>query len=147
MDEEKNNQAIFEIRNKIDAVDKKHPVNIQQLIVAPLPRRRTHLGEVKDIVDVTERKKDKIDAIVWNEKNIQLVINDGTTEITFKPEFHPCTSIFFEREDKRNSRWDDDAGLRIWEGEYEPIQFSKSNLIKYLKKNAEYFEPEVEGCV
>lgn len=145
--EKKNNQSIFELRNTLDT-SKKGTVNIQQLVVSPLPRRKTYLGEIKDIVDVTNKKQEKIDAIVWNERNIQLVINDGSTEITFTPEFHPCTSIFFDRSEKRRSRWDDDdAGVRIWEGEYEPVQFSKSNLIKYLKRNAEYFEPEVEQAI
>lgn len=147
-DIEDKNQAIFEIKNELETTNKKHPVNIQQLIVAPLPRRKTYLGEVKDIIDVTQRKIDKIDAIIWNEKNIQLVINDGTTEITFTPEFHPCTNIFFDKEDKRRSNWDsEDAGKRIWEGEYQPVQFSKSNLIKYLKEYAKYFEPEVEQAI
>jgi len=34
-------------------------LDIKNLIVSPMPLRRLVLGEVKDIVDITERKKKK----------------------------------------------------------------------------------------
>lgn len=132
---------------KSDAIAEQiaNPLTIQQLIVSPLPQRKTILGEVADIVDVTKRKEKDIDAIIWNEEQIQLVFNKGNTQVTFKPEFNPCTAMFFKRTTERWSErhWDD----RIWEGEYEPILFQKSKLIQFLKQNSQFFEPEIEDAI
>ena len=138
---------------KTKEIVKKEPMPLQNsleiknLIVSSAPLRILALGEVKDIVDITGRKQNQVDSIIWNEKEIKLILKDDNTQISFLPEFHPSSEMFFHREEKRNSRWDDEPGLRIWEGEYEPIQFGKSKLIKFLKKYAEYFEPEVEQAI
>jgi hypothetical protein len=76
-------------------------------------------------------------------------MNQGNDVISFTPEFHPCSEMFFNREEKRGhmSLFGEDKGIRIWEGDYEPIQFNKSNLLKFLKKYAEYFEPSIEQAI
>ena len=152
-------QSIFGIEKKVDkkleAVETNaivervaNPVEIKQLVVSPAPMRYVALGEVKDIVDIAKRKQQQIDVIVWNEKEIKLVLKEGSNQISFIPEFHSSCKMFFDKENKRESNFfGGDSGMRIWEGEFEPVQFGKSDLIKFLKKYAVYFEPEVETAI
>jgi len=150
------NESLFNTENpkavETKIIEKENtvsPVEIKQLVVSPAPLRMIALGEVKGIVDITDRKKEQIDAIVWNEREIKLILNQGTDLISFQPEFESCSEMFFQREEKRDgmSLFGEEKGVRIWEGDYEPIQFGKSNLIKFLKKYASYFEPEIEKSI
>lgn len=143
-------QNIIEVKTKAEAVEQKPmaSLEIKNLIVSPMPMRRLALGEVKDIIDITKRKEGNVDAVVWNEDSIALILKEENTQIVFLPEFHPASQMFFHREEKRDfDLFSDRRGIRIWEGDFEPVQFGKSNLIKFLKKHVEYFEPEIEMAI
>lgn len=145
-------QKIIETKKEENIVEQKpiSSLEIKNLVVSPMPLRKLVLGEVKDIIDITKRKKKQVESIIWNEQGLKLIVKDENTEISLLPEFHPSSEMFFQRENKRDndmSLFGGNKGIRIWEGEFEPIQFSKSNLIKFLKTYAEYFEPQVEQAI
>ena len=124
-------------------------VDIKTLVVSPLPIRKLVVGEVANIVDIANLKQNNIDTILWNEKEIQFVLKEGNTEISFKPEIHPCTGMFFNKQEKYEnvSMFDGKGTGRIWEGEYEPIQFTKGNLLKFLTKYAHFFDKAIEKTI
>jgi hypothetical protein len=124
-------------------------VDIKTLIVSPMPIRKLVVGEVANIVDIANLKQNNIDTILWNEKEIQFILKDGNTEITFKPELHPCTEMFFNKQEKYDnvSMFDGKGTGRIWEGEYSPIQFTKGNLLKFLTKYAHFFDKGIEKAI
>ena len=135
---------------ELEADGQIQPIEIKNLLVSPMPLRKLALGEVKDIVALTKLKEKQVESIIWNEQGISLILKEGNTEISLLPEFHPASEMFFQREHKRDndlSMFGGNKGIRIWEGEFEPIQFSKSNLIKFLKTYAQYFEPEIEQAI
>lgn len=144
---DKPGNEIVEKREETDIIPK-NTIEIKNLIVSQTPLRKVILGTVDGIVDITKRNEDNVSAIIWNEEQISLFLKESDAEIRFTPEFHPSTQMFFSREEKRNrDMWDDNAGMRIWEGEYEPIQFQKNQLIKFLNKYSSFFEPEVEQAI
>lgn len=123
-------------------------VEIKNLIVSQAPRSRIAIGRALDFMDLVDRNKDQIKAIIWNEGHITLLTDDKGTEMMFIPEFHPAATLFFEVESKRDTNmFSDDFGKKIWEGEFVPVQFTKRNLLKFLTKYASYFDEEVEKAV
>lgn len=124
-------------------------IEIKNLIVSSAPLRKVALGTVEGIVDITKRNEGNVNAIIWNEKGLTLLLAESNTEIAFIPEFHPSTEMLFHREEKRERLdfFGDSDGIRVWEGEYEPIQFTKSNLIKFLQKYSLYFDEDVTKAI
>jgi hypothetical protein len=118
-------------------------VKIRNLITTPTALRRVMLGDVEALDGWTKRYGDRVEALLWCEDEISLVVSDPDLEVRFVPEIHPATSVFIRR-DEKFSRDDD---MRIWEGDYAPVHFSKTNLLKYLKANAAYFDAAVQEAV
>jgi hypothetical protein len=67
-----------------------------------------------------------IKAAVWNEKGITIALSDRYTIVKYEPPIHENARIFFET--KRLSD-------RRWTGSYEPVQFAKKDLIRFLKES------------
>lgn len=123
-------------------------IEIKNLIVSPQPRRRIALGRAKEFMDLIERKPQTINSIIWNEGGISLFTDEANTELMFTPEYHPASKIFFNPCDNRNQdMFSDDFGKRIWEGEFESVQFGKRALLKFLDKYADYFDDEIKEAV
>ena len=74
-------------------------------------------------------------------------MRDTNMEVSFRPEYHPAVTMFFQREHKRRSWNDADAGMMVWEGEFEPVQFQKKDLLAYLTKYSTYFNAEVKDAL
>jgi hypothetical protein len=118
-------------------------VKIRNLITSPMAMRRVALGDIAGFRGWIERMRPRIEAVLWNETEITLVTDAPDMEVRFAPEFHPATAMFLAREEKH----DRDEQVRVWEGEFEPIRFSKTDLLKFLKKNSEYFDPAVQDAI
>lgn len=104
------------------------PVNINTLVISKLQKEVVTLGDTDSFVRYTSSIP--IQKIIWNEDHLIAITSDKGSIIAYKPEIEPTTQIFFTRDDKRSR---DDNSIRVWEGEYAPIEFTKGNLIKFLK--------------
>lgn len=120
-------------------------IEIQSLVVNPEIRRELAVGDHDSFKRIAEDTTG-ISAIVWNEECISLVTKDPATTITFRPEINPTIGMFFSRDDKRMGRMPifGEEGQRVWEGDYSPALFTKSNLLKFLKM---YSFNDVSGIV
>ena len=115
-------------------------VNIHSLVVSPMPRLELALGNSDSFVRMVKSLGPKVKAVIWNESGIALLMDDRTTLVGFIPELRPEAAMFFERHEKR-SRDRDDSEIKVWEGEYAPIQFTKRNLIKFVEK----YSAQIDG--
>ena len=122
-------------------------IEIKNLVVSQAPQRELILGELSGFEKALSFYMEQIHGVIWNETRAQLLLGNGGMDITFSPRIHPAASMFFSREDKRKQGYGKDAGKRVWEGEYEPVQFTKRNLIKFLSKFSDYFDPEVKKAI
>ncbi len=113
----------------------KSRIQVETLVVNPRTKREIAIGDTESLLRVTKDTKG-ICAILWSEEGITLMTKDYSTIITFRPELNQSVIMFFQRENKREhvSLFGDQTGLRVWEGDFEPIKFSKGNLVKFLKK-------------
>ena len=134
-------------KDAIKAIEPDKPpaqvVKIRNLITTPPALRRIALGDIAALDGWVQKMRHQIDAVLWSEEEICLVLNEPDMEVKFHPEIHPATAVFLSREDKR----DRDDKVRIWEGEFEPVRFSKTDLLRFLKLNAAYFDAEVQKAV
>jgi hypothetical protein len=110
-------------------------IQVENLVVNPRTKREIAIGDADSFLRVTKDTRG-ISAILWNEEGITLMTKDYSTIITFRPELNQSVTMFFMREHKREnvSFFGEQTGMRVWEGDFEPIKFSKGNLVKFLKK-------------
>lgn len=121
-------------------------VKVEHLIVSPAPMQRMQLGDVDSMCRMINDRPDQVDAVFWCEEEISLVMSGGGMSVTFRPEWHPAVHMFFEREGRKRSSYDD-SGATVWEGEYAPVQMNKTTLIRYLKTYAEYFPDDMIASI
>ena len=143
-DEKKNEEKGIK---EVSESNERKLIEIKQLIVSPIPMRSILLGDVVGLVEMVNRKQKSISSIFWNESSITLMLREGNTEITFHPEFHKATTMFFDREEKRRGGYGEDAGVRVWEGEFGPVQFKKKDLLKFLNTYSSYFDEDLEKAI
>jgi hypothetical protein len=112
-------------------VDENLPLYSGTLIINPptRPLMAINLGDQLSFISLTNQTPN-VKGIAWNENDIALILDDRNTIIRYNPETHPYAALFFEKKDRRSN---DDDEMRIWEGEFEPVQFTKQNLLKFLK--------------
>lgn len=110
------------------------PVNINNLVISKLEREVLALGDTDSFLRYTQRLDVK--AVIWNERYLVAATDDRRMILAYKPEIEPTTQMFFMREERHRSRDDEGDKVRVWEGEYSPIEFTKGNLIKFLKAHA-----------
>ena len=118
-------------------------VKIRNLITTPPALRRIALGDIAALDGWVQKMRHQIDAVLWSEEEICLVLNEPDMEVKFHPEIHPATSVFMSRDDKHSR----DDHVRMWEGEFAPVIFTKSALLKYLKSNAAMFDAGVQDAI
>jgi hypothetical protein len=103
-------------------------------VMMPAPRLTLLCGDSKGFVEMANRSTD-CKAIIWNEGSISLMGEDRNTLLTFTPEYYPPAAMFF-MEHVKLKRDQNDTPMRVWEGEFVPIEFSKATLIKFINENA-----------
>jgi len=79
-------------------------------------------GSAEDFVNAVDMCSG-IKSAVWNEKGITLALADRYTIIRYEPPIHQMAAMFFEV--KRLSN-------RLWEGNYEPVKFTKKDMLQFL---------------
>lgn len=104
--------------------------------MATLPRRQIAMGDIGSFVEMAKQTSG-IEAVIWNERSISLLTLDPSREITFTPEIEPDTQMFFEREHKREQLGFGEVGPRVWEGDFEPVVFTKKDLLTFLKNHTD----------
>ncbi len=124
-----------EIIPKPEETELSSRINVENLVVNPRTKREIAIGDADSFVRATKDTKG-ISAILWNEEGLTVLTKDPSTIITFRPELNQSVTMFFMREHKREgtSLFGAQTGCRVWEGDFEPIKFSKGNLVKFLKK-------------
>jgi len=65
-----------------------------------------------------------IKAAVWTEDGITLALSDRYTIIKYEPPVHPMAKMFFSEKGHRGA----------WSGNYEPVLFTKIDLLRFLKE-------------
>lgn len=123
-------------------------IDVQNLVVNPRMKREIAVGDTDSFTRVAKDTRG-ISAVLWNESYIALLTNDSATIITFRPEINPTISMFFTRDERRNDRTltGKEVGVRVWEGDYEPVRFTKSNLLKFLTKYAQHTDNKLVDSV
>lgn len=113
-----------------DILGREGPLHVNTLVLATpsRPILAINCGSGEGFVGMVKQSAG-VKGIMWNEMEIGLILEDRHTVIRYEPTIHPYAVIFFE---KRNKRSDDDDQMRVWEGEFEPVQFTKQNLLKFL---------------
>lgn len=118
-----------------DAVVEKRQVDvdIQSLVIAPAPMVRINVGDADDFARLVENLPVK--GLVWNERCITVLMDDRNTVVRFYPEIDPVLSVFLQRENGRRESGGifGEVGPIIWEGEFEPVQFSKQRLLQFFQ--------------
>ena len=111
-------------------------IEIRNLIVGAAPRMRVLAGSMTafaDMVAVEEHPR----AVMWDEGRVTLLTDNPTRELHYQPEVNPETARFFARENKREGGGFGDPGFRVWQGEYEPVIFTKRDLIRFISSHSD----------
>jgi len=147
MNEEKKIEA-FEQEKQKSIVPAKEPLSIEvkNLIVASIPKQEVVLGSPADIVALTNNRTD-VKAIIWSEEQLSLMLEDRTTAIRFEPEIDQMTREFFKREKKSHYNDFADIGVVVWEGDYQPVRFTKANLLKFIATYEADVPQEVKDAI
>jgi hypothetical protein len=119
-------------------------IRAQRVIMAPQPRLNLALGDIQSLNEVTKALKPV--GIVWNEQQINLMTRDRTSYVVFKPELNQAAAMFFDAEGKKKNGISE-FSPSVWEGEFEPIVFTKRNLIKFLKTYKAAFPQELQDAI
>lgn len=119
-------------------------VRVQTLIVGQAPRLRLLAGESAGFLELVAQTSG-IEAVMWNEARISVVTGDPGRELHFQPEIDPETARFLSHEKKREGAGFGDAGFAVWEGEYEPVIFTKRALVRFITDHSAG-NPELEAA-
>jgi len=122
-------------------------IEIKNLTVSPLPSVKLGIGDADGFHRIIQERRLDIKGVIWNEYEICLITRDPNIQIKYKPEFTRETQTFFIPENKRYGNSFFDEGVRAWEGDTEPVQFSKRNLLKFLSEYGCNFPPELEEAI
>jgi hypothetical protein len=87
------------------------------------------VGNDQDFVSMAHNSKDHVAGVMWSENCITLVNENRFVVARYRPELTPTAEMFFNHDEKR----DRETMQRIWEGEFAAVQFTKQNLLKFLK--------------
>lgn len=120
-------------------------IEVKTLIVGAAPRLRLLAGEARGFVELAASEP-HVRAVVWNEQRVSVITDDPSRELHYQPEVDPETARFLQREEKRKGAGFGDPGYRVWEGEYEPVIFTKRDLVRFISTHSEG-SPELEAAV
>lgn len=128
-------------------------IKIENLVVSQLPRQDIALGDARSLVQVFDKLKHRVEGIIWNEDRIEFITSDRSTRIMFAPELTPEAQLFFQRKRPHVNRYEDedcsqmDRLTHFYEGDYEPVAFSKRRLLKFLKEHVTLFPKEIQEAI
>ena len=119
-------------------------VQIENLIVNPKKIETIAVGDIDSLSRIS--KDIGYTQAIWNEESITLLNGANSTILEFRPEYNESISMFFGRD--RKSRFEDsNTQIRVWEGDYSPIEFTKANLVKFLKTYLKADQPELYEAI
>jgi len=75
------------------------------------------------------------------------MLEDRATAIRFEPEIDQMTREFFQREKKSHYNDYSDIGTLVWEGDYQPVRFTKANLLKFIATYEADVPQEVKDAI
>jgi hypothetical protein len=108
------------------------PVQINNLVIQKQEREILAMGDADSFLRYADRLNVK--AVVWNEKYLAAVTDDRRMLLAYQPELEPTAEMFFMREERRRTRdFMTGDSIRVWDGEYSAVEFTKGNLIKFLQ--------------
>ncbi len=111
------------------------PPVLYQISVAPPPLMKVHLGDA-DSFGRYVATRDDATAAVWNESGVRVLLRDQSHILTYQPEVTEEAAQFFKREEKRHAQTDGAPGPKVWEGDFEPVQFTRAKLRRFLEAHA-----------
>jgi hypothetical protein len=99
--------------------------------------QRLNIGDVDSFKSIATNNSviGCITGVVWNEEKISLLTDSSNIVIQFYPEINPGVKLFLHRKESRRNEWSGEGPI-VWNGEYDSVQFTKQNLIKFLKQYA-----------
>lgn len=120
------------------------PIKIDNLIVNPKTRQEIVVGDLDSLERVSKEITDSTRA-VWNEEEIVLMNRDPSMIVRFRPELNPSVAMFFLRDERRRGSniFGDKNMVRVWEGDYEPVEFTRANLVKFLRAYLKTDDPKL----
>jgi len=121
-------------------------LEVKNLIVASTPRQDIVIGLPKDIVIFSKKRKD-VQAIIWNEEGLALLLDDRSTQIRYEPEIDNMAKAFFQREKRRHYDSIFSPGTTVWEGDFQPVRFTKTNLLKFISRHKASVPNEVTDAI
>lgn len=130
-----------------------NPMNIEvkNLIVSSVPIQEMVICAPPDIIALAKRRQltnADIEAIIWHEEGLALALKDRSTRIRFELEIDETARAFFKRKESRFHRNEDDyIGVATWEGDCQPVKFTKTNLIKFISKYKANVPDEVNDAI
>ena len=86
------------------------------------------VGNNMDFIKMAKNSAPKLAGVMWSENCITLVAQNRFVVGCYEPALTPVAKMFFSHENKRGR-----DERRIWEGEFDPVLFTKQNLLKFLK--------------
>lgn len=101
--------------------------------------QRINVGDVESLKNIAANPAVTgiITGIVWNEEKISLLTNTNDTVLQFYPEINPGVKLFLRRkESRRSDGFGTVEGPLVWNGEFDSVQFTKQNLLRFLKQYA-----------
>jgi len=110
-------------------------IGINNLVVSSAPQKDFVIGDVASLVRISQN--DQPTAIFWNEDEIDIALASKNELVRFVPELEPATSVFFQRAEGKNRRDNEGYMVQSWGGEYEPLQFKKTDFLKWIKLYAD----------
>ena len=146
MTNEKKIETFEQDKNSIVPVKEPVSIEVKNLIVASVPKQEVVLGSPADIVAITNSRSD-VKAIVWSEEELSLMLEDRATAIRFEPEIDQMTREFFKRQKKSHYNDFADIGVVVWEGDYQPVRFTKANLLKFIATYEADVPQEVKDAI
>jgi hypothetical protein len=96
---------------------------------------KVHLGDADFFGRYVATRQDAI-AVVWNESGARVLLRDSSHVLTYRPEITSDAEQFFSREEKRHQQPDGSLGPKVWEGDFEPVQFTRAKLRRFLEAHA-----------
>ena len=147
MPDEKRIEA-YESKKETNIVSAKDPLSIEvkNLIVASMPEQEVVIGSPDDIIAISKSRCD-VKAIIWSEEELSLMLDDRSMAIRFEPEIDSMTRKFFKRENKSHYNDFADIGVVVWEGDYQPVRFTKANLLKFIATYEADVPQEVKDAI
>lgn len=148
MNDEKKIEAFEQDKNDNILPVAKEPMSIEikNLIVASMPKQEVVIGAPQDIVAISKTRPD-VKAIIWSEEELSLMLEDRSMAIRFEPEIDTMTKEFFKREKKSHYNDFADIGVVVWEGDYQPVRFTKANLLKFIATYEADVPQEVKDAI